>query len=152
MYLTSPVYIHARFLDTAKAFDPVDHPLLLQKLCSVGVDDSSLSWFESYLSHRSVCTEVDGHQSNFKSILSGVPQESVLGPLLFILFYHDLPSVVSATCAMFADDTLLYDLCSGSGESNSCCRLGQDLMEWSAWADNWSTTFNAKEICPHAHL
>ena len=79
--------VHACFLDLA-AFDRVDHPLLFQKLSDVGVSNEDLSWFKSYLSDRTVCTEVDGHKSSFRAISSGGPQGIVLGPLLFILFYR----------------------------------------------------------------
>ena len=70
---------------------------------------------------------------------------SVLGPLLFLLFYQDLPSVVSSSCAMFADDTLMYDSsCSGS-VTQPCCRLAPDLLILSRWATDWLTSFNASK-------
>ena len=137
--------VHACFLDLAKAFDRVDHSLLFQKLSSVGVSNEDLSWFKSYLSDRTVCTEVDGHKSSFRAISSGVPQGSVLGPLLFIIFYRDLPSVISSSCAMFADDTLIFDSCSKHTTSGSCCRLQDDLVKLHAWADDWSSSFNASK-------
>ena len=108
--------IHACALDVAKAFDWVDHTLLEHTLSTVGVHAKDFSWFVSYPSQRSICTSIDCYsdvESSFDPISSGVPQGSVLGPLLFIPFLHDLPSAVSSTCALFADDTLLYDRCSG---------------------------------------
>ena len=100
--LDSGSAVHACFIDMAKAFDRVDHALLSHMLST---------WFERYLHERSVCTVVEEHWSPFARILSGVPQGSVLGPLLFIVYYRRLPSVVSSRCAMFADDTLMYDHC-----------------------------------------
>ena len=135
--------VHACFLDLAKAFDRVDHSLLLRKLSSVGVEEEDLAWFTSYLCDRFVCTEVDGHKSSFQGISSGVPQGSVLGPLLFIIFYRDLPSVVSSSCVMFADDTLVFDRCCGDFDSRSCCRLQQDLVKLNTWAEDWCSNFNA---------
>lgn len=141
--------VHACLLDMAKAFDRVDHQLLLQKLRSVGAHSRELDWFQSYLSGRSICTQIDGIRSSSRSISSGVPQGSVLGPLLFIIFYRDLPSVVSCTTAMFADDTLLYDRCSGVRGSEPCCHLSEDLTSLNTWATDWCTSFNASKS---AHL
>ena len=137
--------VHACFLDMAKAFDRVDHATLLRKLASVGVRGQALMWFTSYLTGRRICTTVDGVRSSLRPISSGVPQGSVLGPLLFLLFYRDLPSVASSSCAMFADDTLMYDSsCSGS-VTQPCCRLAPDLLILGRWATDWSTSFNASK-------
>ena len=82
---------------------------------------------------------------HLKPISSGVPQGSVLGPLLFILHFRDIPSVVSSTCALFADDTLLYDRCYGVCTEQPCCRLEEDVRSLDTWAGGWCTTFNASK-------
>ena len=128
-------------------FDRVDHALLSHVLSTLGVSGIELCWFESYLHERSVCTVVEQHKSPFARISSGVPQGSVLGPLLFIVYYRRLPSinVVSSSCAMLADDTLVYDHCSGINGESPCCRLGNDVPRLDTWASEWCTTFNASK-------
>ena len=81
-------------IDLSAAFDLVDHSLLLQKLDLLGFDKSAIVWFWSYLTARSQCVYVDGQLSEFASVDVGVPQGSVLGPLMYILFVNDLPEVV----------------------------------------------------------
>ena len=134
--------VHACFLDIAKAFDWVDHPSLLNKLDSLGIRDKEKAWFKSYLFDRSICTRVECAQSQPQPIYSGVPQGSVLGPLLFVIVLRDLPDVISSRSALFADDTLMFDLCNGK-TSSPCCRIPADLDSVQKWAINWSTTFNA---------
>ena len=136
--------IHACFLDVAKAFDRVDHGLLLHKLASIGVTGNESLWFESYLLNRSICTAVDGVRSSFKPISSGVPQGSVLGPFLFIIYFRDLPSALSIKSVLFADDTMMYDVsCTAVQSSSPCCSLQKNLSFVSTWANTWSTKFNA---------
>ena len=114
-------------------------------LSSLGVQKSELAWFASYLQHRNISTTVNGVLSSPPPITSGVPQGSVLGPLLFILFFRDLPATVSSDCALFADDTLVYNTsCKGDG-SPWCCNLQQDMDNVSLWAGSWSITFNASK-------
>ena len=83
----------------------VNHSLLLHKLAGMGISGSELAWFRTYLCGRSICTTVGGVRSPRASISSGVPQGSVLGLLLFVVYFSDLPGVVQAKCALFADDT-----------------------------------------------
>lgn len=138
--------IHALFLDVAKAFDRVNHSLLVEKCRSIGVSDSSLAWIESYLHDRSITTAVDGELSSTRPTSSGVPQGSVLGPLFFVIYFSSLPTAVNtSTTAMFADDTLLYNSnCSQPRftTSSTCCTLQDDTDNVHKWANNMHTTFN----------
>ena len=96
------------FLDIRKAFDTVDHKILLDKLFYYGIEEDELSFFKSYLSDRTQCCSINGVKSKFRSISCGVPQRSILGPLLFITYMNDLPNSVEGTkIKMYADDTNL---------------------------------------------
>ena len=117
---------------------------------SLGFDDLPLRWMTSYLHGRSICTNVERSISSCRAISSGVLQGSVLGPLLFVLYVSDLPSFVSSSsCAMFAEDSLLYNTtCSASAPNSSkppqaCCPLQEDASRVQSWADQWNTLFNA---------
>jgi hypothetical protein len=97
----------AIFCDLCKAFDTVDHGLLLKKLSKVGVHGTELKWFENYLSERKQFVQVNGSPCNLLNILLGVPQGSILGPLLFLIYINDLPLCSKLCSYLFADDTTI---------------------------------------------
>ena len=97
------------FIDLQKAFDTVNHSILLKKLEHYGIRGTALKWFTSYLVDRQQYVSVNGHCSNYLNITCGVPQGSVLGPLLFLIYFNDLPNSTKVlTFDLFADDTNIY--------------------------------------------
>jgi hypothetical protein len=95
-------------LDFSKAFDRVPHQRLLRKLHHYGVRDSLLLWINNFLTKRSQRVVVDGESSDWVPVTSGVPQGTVLGPMLFLSFINDLPSGIISKIRLFADDCLIY--------------------------------------------
>ena len=123
------------FLDLTKAFDTIDHDVMLNKLLDLGFSDTALVWFRAYLSNRTQSVCVNGVLSDPQSIEFGVPQGSLLGPLLFITYINDLPSVVmNCEIQLYADDTLLFY--SGDSISDIEFHLSQDLNNMINWLEN----------------
>ena len=96
------------FLDFAKAFDRVNHSLLVHKLQCYGIRGSTITWIANFLSDRRQAVVVDGSCSSYARVRSGVPQGSVLGPCLFLAYINDLPEKLTALSRLFADDTAVY--------------------------------------------
>jgi len=95
------------FLDLSKAFDTIDHKILLLKLMYYGIRGKQLI-FESYLTNRKQCTKVNNYLSSFQTIKCGIPYGSVMGPLLFLIYVNNLPCASSFQTTLFADDTSLH--------------------------------------------
>ena len=140
--------IDSAYLDFSKAFDSVPHRRLLNKLQMYGIGGSLLRWVEHFLIGRQQRVVVDGSRSSWAPVTSGVPQGSVLGPLLFVLFVNDLPDVVHCSVKLFADDTKLY--CLGSGEIGRQ-QLQHDLDALVDWSDLWQLPFNEAK-CKMLHI
>ncbi len=107
--LNKKPYTLAIFCDLCKAFDTVDHSILLQKLSKLGVRCVELDWSKNYLFNRQQFVTLNGSSSSLLHILLGVPQGSILGPLLFLIYINDLPNCSSLLSLLFADDTTLLD-------------------------------------------
>ena len=98
------IYSACFFLDLKKAFDTVNHELLLQKLEHYGFRGQCSEYLHSYFTNRKQYVLVDGHDSSYKPVVSGVPQGSILGPFCFSLFINDMPLAVKEEAILFADD------------------------------------------------
>ena len=123
------------FLDVAKAFDEVWHKGLLYKLKQLGIERDLFTWPSSYLSDRQQRVVIGGGQSLLLPVRSGVPQGSVLGPLLFLVYVNDLARDICTNISLFADDTSLYDIVDDPALSAE--RLNCDLVRLYDWSVRW---------------
>ena len=135
--------VEAVFLDLSKAYDRVSVPGLIYKLSQTGFSQAALQWFSSFLSSRRQCVQVNGSCSSWETVISGIPQGTVLGPTLFLLFINDLPECLVNECALFADDTSAYGV--GKDSSQLCSTLSLDMKAASNWAKTWGMLFNAEK-------
>ena len=131
----------AVFIDLRKAFDTVDHTLLIAKLKNTGFSAPVINWFTSYLSSRTVVTSINNFTSTPKPVTVGVPQGSILGPLLFLIFINDLPQCLKhCKSILYADDTLLYYPARSENELQD--KINEDLDSLSQWLNNNLLTLN----------
>ena len=125
------------FLDLKKAFDTVSHKILLNKLKSIGLDQNTVDWCESYLSGRIQRTVINTESSTERSIIYGVPQGSILGPTLFTIYINDLAEQISGNINFYADDTILYN--------SDLTVLKKDLEKTHNWCNQNLLTINCKK-------
>lgn len=131
------------FLDFCKAFDSVPHERLLYKLSQHGIGGALLEWFRNFLTNRRQRVVVRGTYSGWSNVKSGVPQGTILGPILFLIYINDLPNGVSSSVKLFADDTKIYrELSDVEGDALS---LQSDLNRMSCWAKTWQMSFNPEK-------
>lgn len=132
--------VRAVFCDVSKAFDRVWHRGLLCKLSSVGISGNLLSWFGNYLSNRKQRVVLNGSSSRWLDVNAGVPQGSILGPLLFLIYINDIVENIQAPIKLFADDTTLYIIV--DTPMNAFRTLQNDLLVVQEWASKWLVDFN----------
>lgn len=131
------------FMDFAKAFDKVDHSILMLKLRLLGFGSVLLSWIISYLTNRYQFVKINNVFSNQFKVTSGVPQGSHLGPVLFLLFINDLPnSITHSACLLFADDLKIFR---SIRNHNDCYLLQQDIVSVSNWCLSNNLDLNIKK-------
>ena len=141
--LYSNTQTDAILLDFAKAFDKVSHQRLLLKLQAIGIDGFTLRWIRSFLSQRDQTVVLEGSSSDTKPATSGVPQGTVLGPLLFLVYINDLPQcVTSSHTRLFADDCLIYKEIRSQADAD---KLQVDLDALQEWEQQWLMSFHPQK-------
>ena len=148
--------VDVAYLDFRKAFDLVSHKHLLLKLHKHGINGQIGNWIKAFLENRKQKVVIRGHESEELDVLSGVPQGSVLGPLLFLIFINDLPKCTTCPVCLFADDSKIYcrvprygsDINDLDSAENI---LQKDLNELQKWATKWKMAFNVNK-CKVMHL
>ena len=135
------------YLDLKKAFDKVPHQRLLLKLKAHGIGNGMINWIEKWLIDRRQRVVVDGEVSNWKAVLSGVPQGSVLGPILFLIYINDLDDDITSKVLKFADDTKVFRKIKSDADRQ---HLQDDLNKLIEWSEKWQMLFNfGKCKCLH---
>ena len=148
--------IDVAYLDFRKAFDLVSHKHLLLKLEKYGINGQIGNWIKAFLENRKQRVVIRGHESDELDVLSGVPQGSVLGPILFLIFINDLPKCTACPVCLFADDSKIYCRVPRGNKvkpelEGAYELLQKDLDNLQEWADKWKMSFNVDK-CKIMHL
>jgi len=136
---------HVILLDFSKAFDSVPHHRLLSKLEFYGIRGRPAAWIKAFLNNRTQVVSVNGSHSNPQPVTSGVPQGSVLVPVLFLLYINDITHNINSQIRLFADDNVIYR---EINDQEDHLILQRDLDNLSVWADLWQLNFNITK-CYH---
>ena len=128
------------YIDFAKAFGIVPHKRLILKLQQAGIRGLVLDWIRSFLANKRQRVILRNGVSSWRTITSGVPQGSILGPVLFLIYVNDLPDLVNSTAKMFADDTKVYWQIQNREDAQE---LQDDLTKLATWSKQWLLDFNA---------
>ena len=132
------------YLDFAKAFDKLDFTITLQKLFNLGITGKIWTWIKAFLTGRTQCVYIEGQKSNVETVISGVPQGSVIGPLLFLIMIRDIDeAIATSSVASFADDTRVS---CGVSSNDDTQMLQADLNQIYRWAQANNATFNSDKF------
>ena len=145
IYLDENKSIDIIYFDFKKAFDTVPHNRLIYKIKNAGLSGNILNWISDFLKDRKQRVVIQSDMSDNDNVLSGVPQGSTLGPLLFLIFINDLPINLKSKCKMFADDTKIYNTSENHHE------LQEDINKLEIWSKKWLLNFNVDK-CKVLHI
>ena len=137
------------YLDYEKAFDKVPHERLILQLNRYGISGDILRWIKDYLTNRTQQVRVNGHYSSSSAVRSGVPQGSVLGPVLFLIFVADIAPLVKNFISLYADDTKLYSYLLDSNHTSES--IQEDINILSSWSQRMQMSFNPDK-CVSLHM
>ena len=138
------------YLDFKKAFDKVPHRRLLVKLQGYGIQGKVLDWIQEFLTERKQRVVINGSESEWSDVTSGIPQGSVLGPTLFLVYINDMPDVINAIIKLFADDAKVYNRVK-QNEQPADNHVQSSLNRGVNWANTWLMKFNFIK-CHHMHI
>ncbi|MEW8544372.1 MAG: reverse transcriptase domain-containing protein, partial [Candidatus Thiodiazotropha sp.] len=136
------------YLDFCKAFDKVAHQRLLKKIEKYGIIGKLHAWIKDFLSNRQQRVVIKGSTSDWTDITSGIPQGSVLGPILFLIYINDLPGAINGLMKIFADDAKIYY---AVDSRDTPFLLQEDISRAEQWAEDWKMSFNFNK-CHHLHV
>lgn len=136
------ICIDALFIDFSKAFDRVPHNRLMLKIRHLSLDQKTTAWIQEFLNNRSQSVKLNNYISHPTRVTSGVPQGSVLGPLLFLVYINDIASNISSSIRLFADDCVVYRKITCTDD---VAELQQDLTRLGEWCSKWQMEINVEK-------
>lgn len=142
LHIDRNIPVDTLFLDFEKAFDKVPHSRLLLKVSRLSLHQYVFNWIKAFLTNRKQFVHVNNLSSNLSPVLSGVPQGTVLGPLLFLIYINDIPLSVQSNIRLFADDCVLYRPIHNSTDVSS---LQHDLLRIQQWCNTWLMSLNTNK-------
>ena len=145
-YIAEGKCIDVLYTDFSKAFDSVPHARLISKIEKYGIAGKLLNWVKAFIGNRKQRVKVKDCLSQWADVTSGVPQGSVLGPILFLIYVNDMPSEIQNVCKLFADDAKLF--CRITKEPST---LQSDIESLYTWSKRWQLPFNV-EKCKILHI
>ena len=142
------ISIDCIYMDFQKAFDKVPHNRLMAKLAAYKIEKKTLNWIKHFLNDRTQQVTIQGENSDFRDVTSGVPQGSILGPLLFVIYINDLAKTTNSSVFLYADDTKIFRPIKTEKDKEI---LREDLHKLQAWSDKWLLKFHPDK-CKHLEI
>ena len=136
------------YADFKKAFDKVPHKRLMKKVRAYGIHENICQWIEDFLKDRKQRVTVNGEVSDWETVISGIPQGTVIGPILFVIYINDLPDLIASTIFLFADDSKIWR---GIKDAKDIEILQADLQKMKEWSIKWLLEFHPDKL-KHLHI